>query len=90
MWNLKKNDADELVYKSTHRQKTNLWLLKGRWVGRDKLGSWDKHIHTTIYKTNEKDLPRNTEKYIRDIVTTYTRKESEKEYMCMYTHMYIY
>ena len=30
--------------------KTNLWLLKEKRVGRDKLGDWDWHIHTTIYK----------------------------------------
>ena len=41
MLNLKENDANELVYKSTHGQKTNLWLLKRSWVGRDKLGAWD-------------------------------------------------
>ena len=31
MWTLKKNDTNELIYKSeTDSQKTNLWLPKGR------------------------------------------------------------
>ena len=30
-------------------QNTNLWLLKGK-GGRDKLGGWDWHTHTTIHK----------------------------------------
>ena len=31
MWNLKRNDTNELIkQKQTHRQKMNLWLLGGR------------------------------------------------------------
>ena len=33
-------------------QKTNLWLPGDKGEGRDKLGDWDWHIHTTIYKTD--------------------------------------
>ena len=44
MWNLKKNDTNELIYKTeihSQTQKTNLWLQKGKGRGRDKLGGWD-------------------------------------------------
>ena len=51
MWNLK-NVTNELIYKTeiqSQEQKTNLWLLAGK-KGRDKLGDWDLHIYTAIYK----------------------------------------
>ena len=32
-------------------KKKNLWLSGGK-GRRDKLGDWDWHIHTTIYKTD--------------------------------------
>ena len=37
--------------------KTNLWLLKGKHGERDKLGAWEDHTCTTIYKTDEKQGP---------------------------------
>ena len=55
MWNLKKNDTNELIYKieiDSQTQKTNLWLPKGK-VGKDKLGAGDQQIYTTVYKTNK-------------------------------------
>ena len=36
MWNLKKNDTNELIYKTeidSQTQKTNLWLSKGKGKG---------------------------------------------------------
>ena len=45
----KKRDTNELIYKTeveSQIQKTNLWLPGGK-RGRDKLGGWDWHIHTT-------------------------------------------
>ena len=48
-----KNVKNKLIYKTktdSQTQKTNLWLPKEKGRGRDKLGCWDKHIHTTIYK----------------------------------------
>ena len=42
MWNLK-NDTNELIYKTENRLtgiEKNLWLLKGKGRGRDKLGVW--------------------------------------------------
>ena len=49
----KKNVTDEPIYKTeieSQMQKTNLWLPGGKGGRRDKLGDWDRHIHTTIYK----------------------------------------
>ena len=43
VWNLKKNDTNELIYKTEidpQTQKTNLWLPKGN-GGRGKLRVWD-------------------------------------------------
>ena len=38
-----------------------LVVTKGEREGRrDKLGVWDKHIHTTTYKINNKDLLYST------------------------------
>ena len=31
-------------------------VTQGKW-GRDKLGVWDKHIHTTIYKIDNQQGP---------------------------------
>ena len=41
-----------LFTKQTDSQisKSSLWLPKGKCGGSDKLGDWDWHIHTTIYK----------------------------------------
>ena len=41
---LKKNDTNELIYKTetdSQTSKTNLWLTNGKHGGRDKLGVWD-------------------------------------------------
>ena len=50
MWNLKKN---ELIYKTDRFTdvENKLMVSSGkRWI--DKLGGWDGHIQTTIYKTD--------------------------------------
>ena len=42
----------------THRRRTNLWLLGGRGVGKDRLAVWDWCVHTAIFKTgNQQGLP---------------------------------
>ena len=44
MWNLKKNDTNELIYKieiDSQTYKTNLRLPKGKAEKKDKLGVWD-------------------------------------------------
>ena len=48
-----KYDANELIYKTetdSQTQKTNLWLPKGKGMGRDKLEVQDQQIQTTIHK----------------------------------------
>ena len=55
MWNLK-NYTNESIYKTdtdSQTQKTNLWLPKGKYVGRDQLGVSDYQIQTTIYKIDK-------------------------------------
>ena len=56
-------------------------VTKGeRGVGRDKLGGWDEHTHTTIYKIdNQQDLLYSTGNTIQNSVITYMGKQSEKE-----------
>ena len=63
--------------KETHRQKTNLWLLKGK-GGKDKLGVRDQQIHTTIYKVNNKVLLYSTENYIQYFVVAVMEKNLKK------------
>ena len=44
MWNLKKCNTNELIYKTeadSQTLKTNLWLPKGKRREGDKLGAWD-------------------------------------------------
>ena len=56
MWNLKKNDTNELTYKTerdSQTQKTMLWLLGGR----DSQGVWEGHAHTAIFKMDNQKGP---------------------------------
>ena len=53
MRNLKKMIQRNLFtkQKQTHRlRKQTYGSQRGKWWGRDKLGAWDSHTHTTIYK----------------------------------------
>ena len=55
----KKNDTNELVYKTeidSQTQKTNLRLPNGKGVG-DKSGTWGKHTNTTIYNIDKQQGP---------------------------------
>ena len=36
--------------KQSHRSKNKVMVTGGKGEGRDKLGDWDGHIQTTIYK----------------------------------------
>ena len=51
-------------------------VTKGeRGVGRDKLGGWDEHTHTTIYKIdNQQDLLYSTGNSTQYSVITYYGK----------------
>ena len=60
MQNLK-NDTDEIIYKTEIDSQTEnkLMVTNGEisMVGEgDKLGVWDQHMNTTLYKINNKDL----------------------------------
>ena len=60
MWNLKSNYTNEFIYKEeidSQAWKTNLWLPEGKGRDKGKLGVWDYHIHTTIYKTENQSGP---------------------------------
>ena len=52
-WNPKKNDTNELIYKTETDSDTEDKLITKREGGRDKLGVWDYQIHTTIYKIDK-------------------------------------
>ena len=44
MWNLKKNDTNELIYKietDSRTQRRNLWLPGGKGEGEGLMGVWD-------------------------------------------------
>ena len=56
MWNLKRNDTNELIYKTETDPQTyrmNLWLPKGT----DSWGVWDQHGHTAVFKTDNHPGP---------------------------------
>ena len=60
MQNLKKNDTNELItkQKQTHRRRKQIYgYQRGKVGGRDKLGVWDWHIHTTILRTDNQQRP---------------------------------
>ena len=49
----KEKDTNELIYKTEIDIEDKLTVNKadsGEMMGTDKLGVWDWHIHTTIYK----------------------------------------
>ena len=57
MWNLK-YDTNESIYKTEIDSDTENKLMvtkgEGGWGGgRDKLGGWEYHIHTTMYKIDK-------------------------------------
>ena len=50
MWDLKKNNTNEPIYKTeTNSQRINLRLPGNGW-GRDKLGVWDGHVYIEVFK----------------------------------------
>ena len=53
MRNLKRNDTNELIYKTetdSQTQRTNLWVPQWTMGGRDSQGVWDQHVRTAIFK----------------------------------------
>ena len=43
--------------KQTYRHRKQTWLPKEKGGGRDKLGIWELHIHTNIYKIDKQQGP---------------------------------
>ena len=54
---------------------------------RKELDTTERPTHTARYKTTNKVLLRGTSKNTQYLVITYDRKESGKEYRCMYTYI---
>ena len=89
MWNLKKNDTNELIYKTeieSQMQKTNLWLPGGKHGGGI---NWEIgiDIYTLLYikQITNKDLLYSTGNSTQYSVMTYMGKESKKE--CIYVYV---
>ena len=84
MWNLKKNDTDELTFKTetdSQSSKTSLGLPKGK-RGRDESGV-GIDIYTVLYikEIINKVVPYSTGKSTKNSLITYRGKESEKEWI---------
>ena len=74
--------------KQTHRHRKETYGYQSGKVGGDKLGVWDQHIYTNIYKITNKGLLYNTRNYTQYLAITYNGKESEKEQIHIYIYMY--
>ena len=67
--------------KQTHRQRTDLWLPRGRGSGINQ-DFWIK-IHTLLYikQTNNEDLLYSIGNYTQYLVITYSGNESERKHI---------
>ena len=91
MWNLKKNDTNELIYRietDAQTSKKNLWLPKGKGEAGINQG-FGINIYTRPYikQINNKYLLQSTGNYTQSCNDDYNREESEKEYI--HIHIYI-
>ena len=68
-------------------RKMTLRSIKAGTRGADKLGDWDWHIHTTIYKIDNKDLLYSTGNTTHYSVMAYMGKESKKEWIYVYVQL---
>ena len=60
MWDLKRNDTIELIYKTetdSQPQRMNLWFPGGRMGARDGQRLWDRHVHIVVFKMNNQQGP---------------------------------
>ena len=60
MWNLKRNDTNELTYKTeTHRLREQTYdcRSRGRKRRRDSKGVWDGCVHTAVFKVGYQQGP---------------------------------
>ena len=68
--------------KETHRHRKQTYCYqRGKAEGKGKLGIWEWHMHTTIYKIGKYQGPN----VYQCFVITYMEK-----YYIIYTHTYIY
>ena len=81
----KKNGTNEPILKRRNRvtDVENKFMVTRGLGGRDNLGLWDGHIHSTTHKTDTKDLPYGTRNSTQRSVMTYMRTESKKEWICV-------
>ena len=56
--------------KNTHRHRKQTYGYQRGNQGRDKLGVWDEHPYTAMYKINNKHLLYSTGNYIQYLVIT--------------------
>ena len=75
----KKNDSNEIIYKTeTDSQRKQTYGDQREKGERDKLGVWDSHIHTAIYKQQGPTAQHGNN--IQCLVITYNiGKETEKK-----------
>ena len=71
---IKKNGTNELLYKKervTDRENTSMVTRKGT-MGRNELGDWDWHIHTTVYNVmTNNDLLYSPGNFFQYSIMTY-------------------
>ena len=71
MQNLKKNDTNELIYKTEkiHRLKEHTYgYHRGREWGRDRLWVWDWPVYTAIFKIDNQQGPIITQGTLLNIL----------------------
>ena len=58
MWNQKIRIPMNLFTKQKQTRRRNLWLPEERMeMGRDRLGVWDGHVLTTVFKIDNQQRP---------------------------------
>ena len=93
MWNLK-YDTDELTYKTeidSQRQKTNLWLPKGK-GGRGINQKFGINVYTLQYmkQITNRDLLYSTENYIQYLVMLNYSTSTVEVQMNLKKNIYLY
>ena len=81
MWNLK-SGTDGPVYKTDTDVENKFMVTKGG-KGKNKLGDWDWHKHTTIYKTDNKNLFYSTGNSAQCSAVAHMGKESKIRDTCV-------
>ena len=91
MWDLKRNDTIELIYKTetdSQPQRMNLWFPGGRMGARDGQRLWDRHVHIVVFKMNNQQGPTvYTGNSSQCCVTAWMGGEFAGE--CMYVYVWL-